>query len=183
MAADGATADRFGWSVAVSKDAVAIGAREDDTTVGPDAGSVYVFVRSGSAWTQQQKIAPTDTFNSDRFGTGLAFDSRTHLVVGAAEKALTAPNGQGAAYTFVTSIAPKPTRFDYDGDGKADLSVFRPSNGQWWHQQSADQVVRTRLSEHRPTNPCPLTTTAMEKPTSRFFVDRQVSGSCFVAPI
>ena len=105
MAADGAMADRFGWSVAVSKDVVAIGAREDDTTVGPDAGSVYVFVRSGSAWTQQQKIAPTDTFNGDRFGTGLAFDSRTHLVVGAAEKALTAPNGQGAAYTFVTSIA------------------------------------------------------------------------------
>ena len=142
MAADGATADRFGWSVAVNKDVVAIGAREDDTTVGPDAGSVYVFVRTGSTWTQQQKLAPTDTFNGDRFGTGLAFDSRTHLVVGAAEKALTAPNGQGAAYTFVTSIAPKPTRFDYDGDGKADLSVFRPSNGQWWHQQSADQAVR-----------------------------------------
>ena len=107
-AADGASADRFGWSVAVSKDVVAIGAREDDTTVGPDAGSVYVFVRSGSAWTQQQKLAPTDTFNGDRFGAGLAFESRTHLVVGAAEKALTGPNGQGAAYTFVTSTTSNP---------------------------------------------------------------------------
>ena len=144
MAADGAMVDRFGWSVAVSKDVVAIGAREDDTTVGPDAGSVYVFVRSGSAWTQQQRLAPTDTFNGDRFGAGVAFSSNTHLVVGAAEKALTSPNGQGAAYTFVTSKAwsSKPTRFDYDGDGKADLSVFRPANGQWWHQQSSDTVLR-----------------------------------------
>jgi hypothetical protein len=142
MAADGAMVDRFGWSVAVSKDVVAIGAREDDTTVGPDAGSVYVFVRNGSAWTQKQKLSPTDTFNGDRFGAGLAFISNTQLVVGAAEKALTAPNGQGAAYTFVTSITSKPTRFDFDGDGKADLSVVRSAIGEWRHQQSTDQAVR-----------------------------------------
>ena len=142
VAADGASVDRFGWSVAVSKDIVAIGAREDDTTAGPDAGSVYVFARSGSAWTQQQKLTPKDTFNGDRFGAGLAFISSTQLVVGAAEKALTGPNGQGAAYTFETAVASKATKFDFDGDGKADLSVFRPSNGQWWHEQSADKAVR-----------------------------------------
>ena len=190
MAADGATADRFGWSVAVSKDVVAIGAREDDTTVGPDAGSVYVFVRSGTAWTQQQKMAPTDTFNSDRFGTGLAFDSRTHLVVGAAEKALTAPNGQGAAYTFVTSITSKPTRFDYDGDGKADLSVFRPSNGQWWHQQSADQVVRNATFGVSTDKPVPAdydgdgkTDLATFRPSSgEWFVLRSSNQTLYSVP-
>ena len=144
MAADGATVDRFGWSVAVSKDVVAIGAREDDTTVGPDAGSVYVFVRSGSAWTQKQKLAPTDSFNGDRFGAAVAFAGGTQLVIGAAEKALSSPNGQGAAYTFTapaTSTA-KSTRFDFDGDGKADPSLFRPSSGKWWQQQSSDTAVK-----------------------------------------
>jgi uncharacterized protein (DUF2141 family) len=139
-ASDGATVDRFGWSVAVSEDVIAVGAREDDTSVGPDAGSAYVFVRSGSTWTQQQKLAPSDTFNGDRFGASMAFSDKL-LVVGAAEKNLTGPNGQGAAYTFVVSTITKSTRFDYDGDGKADLSVFRPAIGKWWLQPSADNAV------------------------------------------
>jgi len=33
------------------------------------------------------------------------------------------------------------TLFDFDGDGKSDISIFRPSNGQWWYQRSSDSQV------------------------------------------
>lgn len=184
-ASDGASFDRFGWSVAVSKDVVAVGAREDDTPVGPDAGSAYVFVRSGTAWTQQQKLAPNDKFNGDRFGASVAFGGEV-LVVGAAEKNLTGPNGQGAAYTFVVSTTSRSakTKFDYDGDGKADLSVFRPTGGQWTFQQSADNAVRNLALGSSTDKPVPadydgdgITDVAAFRPTTGVWSVRNSSNS------
>ncbi len=137
-ASDGAASDRFGWSVAVSNNVVAVGAREDDTGVGPDAGSAYVFTRSSTTWTQQQKLAPGDPFNGDRFGSGVAL-SLGQLVVGAAEKPLTNPDGQGAVYAF----GPRPVFPDFDGDKKADLSFYDASSGNWQFMKSSDSSVVT----------------------------------------
>ncbi len=37
----------------------------------------------------------------------------------------------------LTTTSLRPTLFDFDGDGKADISVFRPDNGVWYLHQLA----------------------------------------------
>lgn len=59
-ASDGAAGDFFGISVAISGETIVVGAFGHGLGSNiSDQGSAYVFVRNGTTWTQQQKLAAT----------------------------------------------------------------------------------------------------------------------------
>jgi hypothetical protein len=75
------TDDAFGNSVSLYQDTLVVGAERDDTGA-TDAGSVYVYFRSGSTWTLQQTINNPVPIIYDRFGYSLVLYNDT-LAVGA----------------------------------------------------------------------------------------------------
>lgn len=81
-ASDGAASDNFGNSIAISGDTVVVGSYLDNGSLGADQGSAYVFVRSGTSWTQSAKLLASDTTTLDEFGSGVAI-SGDKIVVGA----------------------------------------------------------------------------------------------------
>ena len=71
VASDGKYLDRFGWSLALDGDTLLIGALGVDDA-GNAAGAAYVFVRSGTTWTEQAKLLPNSAATYDQVGTEVA---------------------------------------------------------------------------------------------------------------
>jgi len=103
---------RFGWSVALDGTTLAVGAPLAGM---PASGRAYVFVRSGSTWSQQAVLVPANGDPNDWFGIAVAL-SGDRVLVGAnwEDSAATGFNGNqqdngaadaGAAYLFVRAGA------------------------------------------------------------------------------
>jgi FG-GAP repeat len=101
-AADAGEADQFGSSVAISGETITVGAPGDDGAAGNGQGSAFVFVRSGTSWSQQQKLEASDAAGGDVFGFSVAISGET-IAVGAVGDDGAAGPGQGSAYVFVRS--------------------------------------------------------------------------------
>lgn len=95
-ARDAAAGDEFGSAVAVSGDFLAVGARADDVGGMQDAGSAYVYERSGSAWNEAVHLFGEAA--GDRFGVAVSM-SGTQLLIGALLHNGSGPES-GAAYLF-----------------------------------------------------------------------------------
>jgi uncharacterized repeat protein (TIGR01451 family) len=100
-AADGATDDSFGGSVALSGDTALVGARIDSVGANSSQGSAYVFVRIGTVWTEQTQLIASDGAVDDYFGTSVALSGDTALV-GALTDDVDANSDQGSAYFYQT---------------------------------------------------------------------------------
>ena len=93
-ASDGVVDDLFGNAVAVDGDTAIVGAKLDDD-FGTSSGSVYVFVRTGTTWTQQAKLHASNASSYQAFGYSVALCGDT-AVIGA-----TGSGVGGSAYVFV----------------------------------------------------------------------------------
>jgi hypothetical protein len=105
-ASDGAATDEFGSSVSLSSDGntALVGAPDKHFGSNYNQGAAYVFTRSGSTWSEQQKLTVSDGAANDLFGcsVSLSGDGNTALV-GASGKTVGSNDTQGAAYVFTRS--------------------------------------------------------------------------------
>ena len=121
--ADLAEEDRFGSSVSIRGDTIAVGSRRDDD-VDVDAGSAYIFERLGggdNTWTEAAKLLPSAGLSNGSFGNSVALsEDESTVVVGQSGRA----NGlvsAGIAYVFGRNVG------GADAWGEAD--VLSPNDG------------------------------------------------------
>jgi len=76
-AADASAGDQFGTCVSISGERVLVG-----SPLAGGTGAAYVFVRSGSSWSQEAKLEANDATGGERFGRAVALDG-DDAVVGA----------------------------------------------------------------------------------------------------
>ncbi|MCI0485275.1 MAG: Ig-like domain-containing protein [Blastocatellia bacterium] len=100
VANDGSEDDAFGDSVSVSGNTVVVGSSFDIVGGNIEQGSAYVFVRNGTAWTQQAKLTASDGTIENYFGTSVAI-SGDRVVIGAPFGASTGDQRTGTAYLFM----------------------------------------------------------------------------------
>ena len=130
--------DNFGWSVAISANSILIGSpQESSSFLGGQAdnsthfsGAAYLFVRSGTSWSQQAFLKASNAEEDDNFGTGVAV-SGTTILVGASSESSSATGGPGdnsvpfagAAYVFQSGYILSTARV---GTGSGTLTLDPP---------------------------------------------------------
>jgi len=132
--------DLFGTTVAIDGDTIAVSAvKEDSAAVGVNgdesdnsatrSGAVYVFVRSGTSWSQQAYIKASNTDMWDEFGLDLALSGDTLVVTSTGEdSSATGINGNANDNTLPSWGQP----MTYDA-GAAYVFV---RNGTTWSQEA-----------------------------------------------
>lgn len=95
-------ANALGDAIALSGDTVVLGGRFVDVAGKVYAGAAYVFVRSGTTWAQQAKLANPVPVALDYFGTSVAVSGDT-VLVGSPRTEAAGKSDAGVAYVFVRS--------------------------------------------------------------------------------
>ncbi|MCP4678676.1 MAG: integrin, partial [Deltaproteobacteria bacterium] len=118
----------FGGSVSLYEDVLAIGASHDDSGstgingdpgnyLAMDSGAVYVFHRTGSIWTQEAYVKPSNTYFENYFGGVVSLHGNI-LAVGA--------TGESSSATGIDG-----EQHDYSAINSGAVYVFRRTDDTW----------------------------------------------------
>ncbi len=95
VAPDAGSLDRFGCSIAIENDIAIIGATGANG-VSSNSGAAYVYVRTGTNWTQQAKLISPDGQAGDQFGCSVALSGNTAIIGAYSDDGL-----DGSAYIYI----------------------------------------------------------------------------------
>lgn len=112
-------------------------------------GAAYVFTGSGSVWTQQARLDPTDTTGDDRFGSRLILRDDT-AVIGSTVNDHSGKTDAGAAYVFARTgnswtFRQKVTAFD--GQSNDSLGAGLEIDGNTLLVGSGQRLVGTNAQQ------------------------------------
>mgnify|MGYP001173182343 CR=1 FL=1 len=167
---------QFGTSVDIQAETVVIGAwnHRVDGTQSTQYGAAYVWTRSGSTWTQQQKLEHPSPVIFDGFGRSVSLAGNT-IAVGVPGRELPSYNANGSVVVFTitgstwsvqqeivpsdpTSLAQFGRHVDNNGDdiivgvpsqtvsgiaGAGAVYVFRRTGSTWTQQQKIIEDTAT----------------------------------------
>ncbi|MEY4166619.1 MAG: hypothetical protein RIR52_443, partial [Acidobacteriota bacterium] len=146
--------DSFGYSVAISGDTVVIGAPYEDSNAkgvngdqmndaAPGSGAAYVFVRNGTAWSQQAYLKASNTDSGDRFGFSVAILGDT-VVIGAIDEDSNATGVDGD----------QTNNSGYNSGANSGAVYVFVRNGTAWSQQA--YLKASNSGYYRSTGTVPI---------------------------
>ena len=127
--------DRFGWTVSIKNNIIAVGSPESDSPT--NSGVVVLYQKDTGGidnWGQMKVLKASDAEQNDYFGNSLAFDEGI-IVVGAGEADTPGTNtGSGALYIFENSTFTTTSFFNIE----ARISEYRIFNTSLATEQITD---------------------------------------------
>ncbi len=147
-ASNSQSGDKFGWSVAIDGDTLAVGTFGEDSSAtavngdqsdnsASDSGAVYIFVRDAAQnWSQQAYIKASNSDSDDFFGRSLALAGNTLAVGAFGEDSASAGINGDELDNSAFGRDPITDQLDLRGCGAGAAYVFTRGTDNAWSQEA-----------------------------------------------